>query len=341
MAAPYWQSPVVTLYHCDARDLPLEDKSVHCVVTSPPYFGLRKYSGVGDGGIGNEESVQEYIAHLVEVFQEVYRVLRDDGVLWADIGDSYGDGGNLLGVPWRLALALQEDGWILRSDVIWNKPSCMPESLAGWRYERCEPAGEHVLRKGSWRSTNSHEYIFMFVKGMGYYGDGEAVKLESGANRRSVWSDISAEHGTIPHYATFPEDLPKLCILSSTSEAGCCAGCGAAWARVVEHDRVATRPNNTSKYGDLSTDIRASGTGNVKFGLSTRVIDTVTTLGFRPSCGCNTGVVPAIVLDPFGGVATTAVAAQRLGRRAICVDLSKEYLDLAVKRLEAVTLPLL
>ena len=350
----YWTNGIATLYQADARQIPIPDQSVHCVVTSPPYFGLRVYRSDSDAMIGLEETVPGWIDSMLEVMAEVKRVLRDDGVLWVNLGDSYGhgtssgrqrsptdglgdgtmdaqnavnrngqDAGQLLMIPARFALAMQDAGWILRSDVIWAKKSCMPESLNGTRWE-----GD-TLRRGSWRCTSSHEHLFQFVKSMGYYSDGEAVKTaatevsrkvhangsqndtpnnnnpmgslgsQSNANRRNVWSDISPEPYGGEHYATFPSDLPRLCIQASTSEAGVCADCGSQWARVVD-----------------ATE-------------------------WRPTCTCNADKVPATVLDPFAGTGTTLLAAMRLGRRSVGVDLSTDYLAQAVKRLEKQPLPML
>ena len=351
---PFWTNGIATLYQSDARQIPIPDQSVHCVVTSPPYFGLRVYRSDSDAMIGLEETVPGWIDSMLEVMAEVKRVLRDDGVLWVNLGDSYGhgtssgrqrsptdglgdgtmdaqnavnrngqDAGQLLMIPARFALAMQDAGWILRSDVIWAKKSCMPESLNGTRWE-----GD-TLRRGSWRCTSSHEHLFQFVKSMGYYSDGEAVKTaatevsrkvhangsqndtpnnnnpmgslgsQSNANRRNVWSDISPEPYGGEHYATFPSDLPRLCIQASTSEAGVCADCGSQWARVVD-----------------ATE-------------------------WRPTCTCNADKVPATVLDPFAGTGTTLLAAMRLGRRSVGVDLSTDYLAQAVKRLEKQPLPML
>lgn len=164
----------------------LDAQSVQCVVTSPPYFGLRDY-GI-DGQLGLESSPEEYTAKMVEVFREVKRVLRDDGTVWLNLGDTYSAGGRghntakqksnkgtgigvvrnawsvpgygpkqLLGIPWRVAFALQSDGWILRSDIIWSKPNPMPESVT----DRC---------------TRSHEYIFMLTKSPRYYFDQDAIR---------------------------------------------------------------------------------------------------------------------------------------------------------------------
>jgi DNA modification methylase len=463
---PYWSNGIATLYHADARRLPLADGSVHCVVTSPPYYGLRKYAGVDDRCLGLESTPELYLEHLIEVFREVRRVLHPTGVVWVNLGDSYGgsgkgqlaDGthsakhgekqhtskgtltgglpanqnhaqepgnkagsnGQLLGIPWRFALAMQQDGWILRQDVIWAKDAPMPESLAGTRWERCRvklrsqrPASEGggyalsgnatarpcsggvtgkipeeyqtqwqdcpgcpkcesngglVLRRGSWRCTSAHEHIFMFVKQMGYWSDGEAVKLAGnfephkpgwsstvserndrcpsneanhrewgspgGANRRDVWKDIKPEPYGGQHFATFPPDLPRLCIQASTSEAGACGACGSQLARVLEKQKAAvTNPRPFAKVGNGDRN----DTGDIYEEKET------TTLGFRPTCRCPEAQqpVPATVLDPFAGTATTLLAAQRLGRRSVGADLSREYLDMAIKRLSGQTLPLL
>lgn len=199
----------------------LPTESVQCIVTSPPYWGLRDY-GI-EGQIGLEESLQQYINKLVAVFAEARRVLKRDGVLWLNIGDGYTSGNrgyrapdkknparamsvrpdtpeglkakDLLGIPWRLALALQADGWYLRDDIIWNKPNAMPESVKD-------------------RPTRSHEYIFMLTKREKYYYDNQAVK-ENGRNRRTVWN-INTVPFPEAHFATFPPALIKPCILSSS-----------------------------------------------------------------------------------------------------------------------------
>lgn len=223
----------------------LADASVHCCVTSPPYYGLRDY-GVASQ-IGKEKSPDEYIARMVEVFREVRRVLRDDGTLWLNLGDSYGgyhgnknaeydkapsnkpgyfenqrvsQGGKakqLMGIPWRVAFALQDDGWVLRQDIIWNKPNPMPESVR----DRC---------------TKSHEYLFLFAKRQRYYFDQEAIKVpikntsaardKDGnplcgvmANKKSVWT-ITTKPYKGAHFATFPPDLIEPCILAGSPVGG-------------------------------------------------------------------------------------------------------------------------
>lgn len=201
------------------QKLPAE--SVQCIVTSPPYWGLRDY-GI-EGQIGLEEKLQQYINKLVSVFSEAKRVLRSDGVFWLNIGDGYTSGNrgyrapdkknparamsirpdtpeglkskDLLGIPWRLALALQDDGWYLRSDIIWNKPNAMPESVKD-------------------RPTRSHEYVFMLTKKERYYYDYQAVK-ENGRNKRTVWN-VNTMPFSDAHFATFPSGLIEPCILAST-----------------------------------------------------------------------------------------------------------------------------
>lgn len=204
----------------------LESKSVRCAITSPPYWGLRTY-GISDQ-IGLEETVSQFINKLVSVFSEVKRVLADDGTLWLNIGDSYTSGNrgyrapdkknparamnirpdtpeglkpkDLIGVPWRLAFALQSDGWFLRNDIIWNKPNAMPESVKD-------------------RPTRSHEYIFMLTKSEKYFYDLRASKelADNGGmrNRRSVWS-VNTKPFLGAHFATFPPDLIRPCIQSSS-----------------------------------------------------------------------------------------------------------------------------
>lgn len=313
MLKPYYQDEYATIYHGDCREIlrALPDESVNCVVTSPPYFGLRDYgtaqweggsaecdhkqylggngsasakqvSSAGtqqynyrdtcrkcgarriDQQIGLEQTPEEYVAQMVAVFREVRRVLRSDGTLWLNLGDSYagsnmtggnnginmdgGEGGfkmqrqfkrtqslsglkpkDLIGIPWRVAFALQADGWWLRQDIIWHKPNPMPESVR----DRC---------------TKAHEYIFLMSKSAKYWYDAEAV-MEQGAgrekfgnsrkishddrndcarrdmtivqsrNRRSVWT-VSTKPYSEAHFATFPPDLIEPCVLAGCPEGG-------------------------------------------------------------------------------------------------------------------------
>lgn len=206
----------------------LADNTYQCCVTSPPYWGIRDY-GI-NGQIGAEENLPEYIEKLANVFDEVRRVLKEDGVLWLNMGDSYTSGNrkwrspdkknpgramsyrpptpkglkpkDLIGVPWRLAFALQDRGWYLRSDVIWNKPNCQPESVRD-------------------RPTQSHEYVFLLTKEKKYFYDNFALKVEGKngklRNRRTVWN-VNTESYKGAHFATFPTALIDLLIRSASKE---------------------------------------------------------------------------------------------------------------------------
>jgi DNA modification methylase len=310
----------------------LPDRSVNCCVTSPPYFGLRDYGH--EGQIGLEETPEAFVQKMVEVFREVKRVLRDDGTLWLNLGDSYAGGGgfspdapcnvkrrqmmaegthshgafrlgasqhvrnksggvkpqgvikpkDLVGVPWRVAFALQADGWWLRQDIIWHKPNPMPESVG----DRC---------------TKAHEYIFLLSKSPKYYFDSDAIREptvtpingrgsteerkalghptrygfanrgegwsmpsisapEGGRNKRSVWT-VTTKPYAGAHFATFPPELIRPCILA----------------------------------------------------------------------GCPKG---GVVLDPFGGSGTTAAVAMEEGRSAILCELNPDYIPLINERINAV-----
>lgn len=257
----------VNRIHCgDALELlrQLPDESVQCCVTSPPYWALRNY-GI-DGQIGMEPTPQEYISRMESVFKEVYRVLRNDGTLWLNIGDSYasnlkGDGGasekqlrnagsrykisqrfdhglkskDLCGIPWRLAFALQAAGWYLRCDIIWSKPNPMPESVMD-------------------RPTKSHEYLFLMAKSERYYYDAEAIKEKmvdesdweyrqrkaGGRNKRSVW-EIATMPYSGAHFATYPKALVEPCILAGTKPGDVVldpfAGSGTTGVVAIEHGR--------------------------------------------------------------------------------------------------------
>ena len=214
----------------------IDADSVHTCVTSPPYFGLRDYGG-GEGEIGSEQEVEEYVKAMVDVFREVRRCLRPDGTLWLNLGDSYMAQKNvapppqtiggqrdmptfipgnrreqkglkhkdLIGIPWRVAFALQADGWWLRQDIIWSKPNPMPESVA----DRC---------------TKSHEYIFLLSKKSHYYYDNEAIKEQSVSgeekkNKRSVWT-VNTKGYKGAHFAVYPKNLIRPCVLAGCPEGG-------------------------------------------------------------------------------------------------------------------------
>lgn len=351
------------IIHADARHIPLRDGCVQCVVTSPPYFGLRDY-GV-KAQIGLEPTPEAYVAALVGVFREVRRVLVDDGVLWMNLGDSYAanrcyqvpdskwtDVGNshgmkatdlgakpkdLLGIPWRVAFALQADGWYLRSDIIWAKPNPMPESVTD-------------------RPTKSHEYLFLLAKQERYYYDAQAIaepvsvamlnEVEQGydglglkdyesagvQNPSSVKARIIANaktkqagHGR--RYDGFNERY------FSAEAKHCRAEKNAAGRRLVENVKMAR---------DDGADHEA-GVGN---GL-TRNKRSVWEIATMPYSGAHFATMPEqlvepcilagsrlgdLVFDPFLGSGTVGSVAERLGRRWVGCDLNPAYHQLAKKR---------
>lgn len=380
---------------CRASLRSLEPNSVHCCVTSPPYWGLRDYGC--DGQIGLEETPDKFVEEMVEVFREVRRVLRDDGTLWLNLGDSYAGsncgGGfgsetitgrsvgqdqsriakksippgrpnglkpkDMVGIPWRVAFALQADGWWLRQDIIWSKPSPMPESVR----DRC---------------TKSHEYLFLLSKSDRYFFDSEAIKepvtgnskprgsgvnakikhpagwakgsephdalshnqgprskqnesfsasvtgLVETRNKRSVWTIPSVGYSGA-HFATYPPKLVEPCVLAGTSDGGCCGTCGAPKVRNVEAIRESTRPGTGSKViGRESLEV-----GNRD---PQRHVTRTVTVGWESSCDCDSETLPCVVLDPFGGSGTTAQVAIENNRRAILCELNPEYAELAVRR---------
>lgn len=255
------------------RSLP--DESVHCCVTSPPYWGLRDYGHADQ--IGRESTVDSYVTKLVEVFHEVRRVLRSDGTCWVNLGDSYGGKKQLAGAPWRVAFALQADGWLLRQDIIWHKPNPMPESVS----DRC---------------TKAHEYIFLLAKTAQYYYDATAVRepcsedmqrraaaghtrgargkldasrgdatslrgeharvidVSSGRNRRSVWT-VAQRPYKGAHFATFPADLIDPCIRAGSPQDGVVldpfAGSGTTLALAKMLGRSAIGCEINPQYADL------------------------------------------------------------------------------------------
>ena len=422
---------------------------VDVCITSPGYYRLRSYLPPGhpDKHLehGGEETLAEYIQRLVAVFAEVRRVLKDTATLWVNIGDSYSgsgkggggsyelDGmthaqgtltptdipdGNLLGVPWHLAFAMQDDGWILRSEIALCKVSPMPESVSCWRWVRCrvktssdsghrdvkvkengnhravasfkdertesgrtlsaegnptwvdcpgcikcEKNGGYVLRKGKWRPTRAHESLFLFAKSASYFCDGEAVKTPaksatvnrdqysrilddadeqfavrhdhetvcSGANLRD-WVLWKNENLKEKHYAAFPSFLPTLAIKAGTSEHGNCGKCGMPWTRVVE--KIRYRHPNGLGNGTETKDLQTHRRGETSC-MMTGESETCKTIAWRHSCSCQDAgePVPPIVLDCFSGSGTSVLAALRLGHRAIGIDLSQEYVDMARRRI--------
>lgn len=315
----------------------LPEKSVNCCVTSPPYFGLRDY-GV-EGQIGLEPTPAEFVAELVAVFREVRRVLRDDGTLWLNLGDSYagGGGGNynkapihadhgqritnvrnrpqwldavglkskdLIGIPWRVAFALQADGWYLRQDIIWHKPNPMPESVT----DRC---------------TKAHEYVFLLSKSARYHFDSKAMQEQAvGANMHDL---------TGPGYAA-PGQAPNT---GNRSKRDSFKREDSKRADVIPGQTVGThRPDRAESEHSLFTRNKRS----------------VWTVATRPYKGAHFATFPpdlirpcvlagapfgGVVLDPFLGSGTTAAVAVSEGRHAIGCELNPEYVTLAQQRIAA------
>ncbi len=337
-----------TILHADvmAGLASMPDESIQCVMTSPPYWGLRDY-GI-EGQIGLEPTPEAYVEKMVEVFREVRRVLRDDGTLWLNLGDCYARSRSawglkpkdLVGIPWRVAFALQADGWYLRSDIIWAKPNPMPESVRD-------------------RPTKSHEHVFLLSKRPRYFYDADAIREEheslkdlqrrktldnkgdyggvrkdlgrsraeyynpAGRNRRDVWR-IATQPMPEAHFATFPEKMVEPCIRAGTSDRGACPVCGAPWRRVVERLPVTGRnENKTPAAAHAAVKCSRAGESHVK------------TVGWEPSCGCETQdgePVPCIVLDPFAGSGTVNLVAHGLGRSSVGIELSGEYIDIIKSR---------
>ena len=358
----------------------LEDASIDCVVTSPPYYGLRDYQV--EGQIGLEPTLSEFVATMVKVFGEVARVLKPSGTVWLNLGDSYTSGGrksytpgasalhpaqqkgmarpevpnglkpkDLCGAPWRVAFGLQDDGWYLRQEIIWHKPNPMPESVR----DRCTKAHESIFllahpasggkyyydadavrerHKEPWRGKGEHESLTPHSgrlddvnKEQATFTVGVRQYNPLGRNKRSVWT-ITTKPYSQAHFATFPPELPRTCILAGTSEKGICPDCGLAWVRVGEKKRVNTRPGYTAKHGDdqwLGHETKA--------GLLFRPVTTTKTLGWQPQCDCDSEPVPATVLDPFAGAGTTLLVANQLQRHAIGIELNPEYAAMAEDRI--------
>lgn len=424
----------------------LPAESVHCAITSVPYWGLRSYgtepqvwggdadcvhewepSGTGmrmrsddpyqgstleapglsqlvmrvsevdvcfcslcgawRGELGLEPTPDLYVEHIVEIFREVWRVLRKDGTLWLNIGDSYcgtphyaggakGDGSNyggwahgtrlqnagfnlppksLMMMPARLALALQADGWLLRSEITWCKRAPMPESCTD-------------------RPTTATEKIYLFARSPRYFYDADAVREPAEYGRRdwshtngnmrrahnlanmdskvglpsatvsggdpstgrNMWNYwlLSPEPFPAAHFATFPTELPRRCVLAGTSQHGCCARCGTGWRRSVDvsYTKEGAHAALVDLPGKLAHDpMSHGGPQSMKHGRANKV---TTTKGWAPTCRCSTeDVVPALVLDPFSGAGTTGLVAQRLGRRYIGLELSPEYVRMSEDRI--------
>jgi site-specific DNA-methyltransferase (adenine-specific) len=271
--------------------------------------------------VGLEKTPEEFVDKLVDIFSSCKRVLRQDGTLWINIGDTYADTngstykkGDLLGVPWMLANALRKDGWYLRSDIIWHKPNPIPSGSLN-------------------RPLSSHEYIFLLSKSSNYYYDAEAIKecaVEKNKDgtykkrhKRDVWTvPVASFKGA--HFAVFPTSLIAPCVQSSTSQHGCCANCGTNYMRVINRIRYATRPAKNVKIDDTGFANRDGG----------RHLTETQTVGWQKNCTCSTDVLDrCTILDPFCGSATTGVVSLQHNHKFIGIDGKEEYLSIAESRL--------
>jgi site-specific DNA-methyltransferase (cytosine-N4-specific) len=264
------QEPVqIILGDVRSKLLDIPDETFHICITSPPYWGMRDYGH--EGQIGAEDDLQDYVKSLVSCFREVRRVLRSDGTFWLNIANTYTSGGrawrdsdaknkgramsyrpdtpeglkpkDLIGVAWMVAMALQLDGWYLRSDIIWHKPNCQPESVKD-------------------RVTVSHEYLFMFSKSESYYFDQEAIKEitadgKSKKNKRTVWA-INTEPCKEAHFAVFPRALVRPCILAGSPKGGVVLdpffGSGTVGVVAIETDRRCVGVEAKPDYVKIAKD---------------------------------------------------------------------------------------
>lgn len=317
----YHDSHDVQLHLGDALDVArtLPDGLARTIVTSPPYFGLRDYGE--DGQIGAEVHVSEYVARMVELFRELRRVLTEDGTLWLNLGDTYSSNPswgrgqstlegrpqdaiphperrklglpakNLLGVPWRVAFGLQEDGWILRSDIIWHKPNPMPESVGD-------------------RPTKSHEYLFLFAKSPSYYYDADAIAESASKGDAGSRFDIG-KTGT--HQLDRAQKGPRF-------------GGSKYGDDPSEQSRTKSgniyEPDGTRNKRDVWTVATTPFSGSHFAVYPPELIRPCIRAGSEPGDA---------VLDPFSGSGTTGAVATFEGRRYIGIDISREYLDLSLR----------
>jgi DNA modification methylase len=273
-----------------AKSLP--SAFVQSIVTSPPYFGHREYardnSELSDYEVGREKSPKEYVERLVTLFSELKRVLKDNGTLWLNLGDTYREN-QLLGIPWRVALALQDDGWILRSEIIWNKPNAMPSSVKN-------------------RPTTSHETIFMLAKAPSYFYNADAIR-----EPHVTFTDQSKMRGGRGHFGK----------KDGTPEKG--KNQGSSNLHRARWDQ-AFHPLGRNKR--TVWNISLSKFRDAHFA--------VFPLELVETCILAGSAEQDVILDPFIGSGTSAVAAKKLNRYFIGIDLVPEYVEMANRRLAQV-----
>ncbi len=374
---------------------------VQCCITSPPYYGLRDYGVAGQ--IGLEETPEMYIENLLKVFREVRRVLRPDGTLWLNMGDSYSSGSvgrvdswnvcsidgrkvtakqqgkprfrevaagfkpkDLMMIPARLVIALQQDGWYLRSDIIWHKTNAMPESVGD-------------------RPTNAHEHLFLLAKSERYFYDATAIRepaqewagsagtfarqggkntklsipgqtyashrdnredrVPPGRNKRNVWA-IASQPYAGAHFAVMPSKLIEPCIQAGSAFQAC-ERCGMPWKPIIVKGPKAPEPEDRSPHKRLEPGQASSlSHGNIGFRASRlsgqelaewQALHPDRCDGYQPSCTCSEtkGTGRCVVLDPFAGSGTTLAVAKQFGRDYLGIELNPEYISLAHDRLDS------
>jgi len=330
---PYFKNDKGILYYGDAFDITkrVKPESVHCVVTSPPYWGKISYGDISkfdpnEREFGLDETPTDYIEQLVKIFRNIRKVLHPSGTVWLNIGDTNCVPStvretilgmkpgvppkNRIGIPWRVVFALQDDGWNFRCDITW------------WRRN----APREPVRD---RPTYEHEYVFLLTKEEHYFYDSIAVELPysghyagdrrkiekesggmfhgghnikaelTGRNLGSVW-DIPTQGRTDQHYSAFPDELAARCIKAGTSLKGCCSSCYAPIKRLIQ------RKDKASPWK---------------------------TIGWKRTCKCNAKIVPCTVLDPFMGRGTIAMTAEKLNRRWIGIELNDASCELIKQNL--------
>jgi len=320
----------------------LPDESVHCCVTSPPYWGLRDYGH--DGQLGLEKTPDEYVGKILAIFREVRRVLRKDGTCWLNLGDSYTSGGrkerdpgkqkihpafdgdnfadglrpgtpdglkpkDLIGIPWRVAFALQSDGWWLRQDIIWHKPNPMPESVR----DRC---------------TKAHEYVFMLAKSARYFYNAEAIaepaSMESAARYERGRSDHHKYANGGPGDQTITKSFEHM--RRTDKQRGHSrrhAGFNDRWDAMEKSEQCRGTRNKRSVW-----TISTQPYPEAHFATFPEEIPRLCVLAGRPPGG--------VVLDPFCGAGTTGLVAKKLGHDFIGIELNPEYVKMATRRINSV-----
>jgi len=301
---------------CIDRLKSLRADTFQCCVTSPPYFRLRDYKM--DGQIGLEKTPEQFIEKLVHVFREVHRVLKKDGTLWINFGDSYGDDKQLLGMPWRVALALQADGWYLRADIIWAKPNPMPESVLD-------------------RPTKAHEYIFLMTKSPQYYYDAEAIKESATTNEgRPPGVVRDREYGYDSKQAVLRnrQPVPKGWD-TSVGEGGHGSfkrdkqrghsrkhtGLSDKWDKMDKVDQCAGMRNKRSVWNIATQPFKDAHFAT----FPTEIPEICIKAGSRAG---------DLILDPFGGAGTTGLVAERLQRDCVLIELNPDYAAMARDRID-------